>query len=97
VLPDVSADGAEAVTEPLKPRDAAKHSGLAAPGRPKEGRDSCGRDLERRIKGKPSQRAAECNLDDVRFAHSPARATRFSISIMDRMTANAKTTMPAAR
>ncbi len=96
VLPDVAVDRKGSL-EPLQAGDAAQNRRLAAAGRSEESGDAASRCGEGDIEIEPPEPAAERDPNPAPAAHSPARATRFSISVMARMTAKAKTTMPAAR
>ena len=91
----------------MQARQAARHRRLAAAGRAEYRRDVGGRRSEAGVQRKVSDPAAEHGLNSARpvggrihgFACSHGRtpALRFSISVIVRITAKAKITMPAAR
>src|SRR5690242_20537067 len=97
VLPHVRTDGAEALGQALQPGDAAQDRGLAASGRSDQPCHAARRQREGRIEAEPPERSSKRDTDRLRLPHSPTRAVRFSMRVMARMTAKAKTTMPAAR
>src|SRR5208282_5218249 len=76
--------------------DAAQDRGLAAARRAEQGGHALGRRGKGRVERKRAERALEVGLDRLAVAHARARAKRFSIRIIDRMTAKANTTMPPA-
>ncbi len=97
VLPDVSVDGAIAVTQALQTRDAAQDRGLAAAGRSEKTGHAGRRHRKGSVELESPKRAPEGGADRLVGAHSLARATRLSIRVIAKMTAKAKATIPAER
>ena len=95
VLPDVAVDRAIAVTQALQTRDAAQDRGLAAAGRSEKTGHACRRYRKGGVELESPERAAEGGADRLSALIRLARATRLSIRVIARMTAKAKTTMPA--
>src|SRR5450756_1449508 len=99
VLPDLAIDRTEAAGQILQPGEAARHRGLAAAGRTKDCGHAARRCLEASIEQEISDLAAKARLDMTALAgnHALVPLERWSISVMVRITAKAKTTMPPAR
>src|SRR5262249_29387204 len=90
-----SGDDAKSV-EPLEAGDAAQHRGLAAAGGAEQGGHASGRRGEAGVERKGAERALECGADRLAVVHARARANRFSMRIIARMTAKANATTPPA-
>src|SRR5690606_4835741 len=95
--PDVAVDLETAVDEALQAGHASQDGGLPAT----RGAEQCG-DASRGhgeggVEREAAERSFEGRVDRVGSAHNVERATRFSISIMARITTKANMTIPAAR
>lgn len=98
ILPDLAIDCAEAVGEAMKAGDATRHSRLAATGWAVNRGYTPRRCAETCIEQKASELTAEGDVNPRVFnpGHAVALAPRLSISVIVKITANAKITMPPA-
>ncbi len=99
VLPNLAIDRAKAPGQVLQAGETAGDGRLAAAGRTENGGHTRRWSSEACIQVKSSEGAAErgLNLTGLARCHGRTRALRFSISVMVRITADAKITMPPAR
>src|SRR5262249_198323 len=99
VLPDLAIDRAEAVGHALQAGNAARHCGLAAAGRAEDCGDAGDGQAELGIEREIAEPAAEGCIDPAGFDRShPLRLPALlSITVMGRITANAKITMRPRR
>ncbi len=97
VLPDVAVDVADAVAQAEETGDAAQDRRLAAARGAEQRRHPLGGGREGGVERELADHALERRADRIVSAHARARAKRFSIRIIVRMTAKAKKTMPPAR
>src|SRR5712691_7817009 len=102
-LPDLTIDRAKTSGQVVQAGQTARDRGLAATGRTKNRCYTGGRSGEACVQRKCSDLAAERNVNSagavrgVVHRHGRTPALRFSISIIVRITAKAKITMPPAR
>ena len=97
ILPDLAGNRAGALRRAVQASKAAQHCRLAGPRRPEQGGHAPPRRDEFRIKVEAAEPVAKRGVNAIIAAHAPTRATRFSMSVMARMTVKANTTMPPAR
>src|SRR5215471_13414563 len=97
VLPYVVIDGEIAVGELVEPSDATQNRGLPTSRWSEESSDACRRYGEGCVEIERAEPSLEGDTDRSCSLHLPARATRFSMRIIERMTINANTAMPPAR
>ncbi len=97
VLPHFAVDLAEPVVEAQKTGNAAQDRRLAATGRTEYRGHAFRPGGEAGVERELADRSLEFREYCVFRGHARARETRFSIRIIDSMTAKAKTTMPPAR
>src|SRR5271165_3768778 len=97
ILPDVALDLAKPVAHAQKAGDAAQDRRLAATRRAEERGHALRWRSEAGVERELADRSPKFGADGCFRAHAPARETRFSIRIIDRMTPKANTTMPPAR
>src|SRR5665647_1118028 len=97
VLPDVACHDAGPVRDAVQSGETPQHRGLPAAGRPEESGHADSWCHERGVQLEAADSSSKGCVDDGLFPHAPARPTRFSMSVMDRITAKANTTIPPAR
>src|SRR5262249_53947823 len=97
VLPH-GATHAQKTRQAVEPRNTTQNRCLARSRRAEQSSDSPHRHLEGDVESETPQGACIAGADRaVRLIHFPGRAMRFSSIIMENITANENTSMPAAR